>query len=352
LNASGAREPAARRGTGRAGDALRLVDAVQRKFGCPRRASVPSIRRSRCHDKTKLMHRVCRYRGPPNFALPLIGALFVLLAAVLPARAKPLEIVAAENFYGDIARQIGGPDVAVTTILNNPDQDPHEFEAGPATARTLAAASIVVYNGADYDPWVAKLLAASPNPARHNIEVAALLHKKAGDNPHVWYAPAAATTLAQSLAAVLVKLDPDHAARYQRRLAAFEISMQRLADQIAELRRKYAGTPVTATEPVFGYMAEALGLDMQNRHFQLAIMNDTEPSPADLAAFAHDLRAKTVKLLIYNHQTDSILSRRMRELAEQSGVPVVEVTETEPPGEDYQAWMSSQLKALDRALAR
>ncbi len=127
--------------------------------------------------------------------------------------------------------------------------------------------------------------------------------------------------------------------------------MRPLADQIARLRRKYAGTSVTATEPVFGYMADALGLDMHNRRLQLAVMNDTEPSATDIAAFENDLRSRAVKVLIYNSQTSDALTRRLREIAQQSGVPVVGVTETEPPGKDYQEWMRSQLDALDRALA-
>jgi zinc/manganese transport system substrate-binding protein len=91
---------------------------------------------------------------------------------------------------------------------------------------------------------------------------------------------------------------------------------------------------------------------MRNRRFQLAVMNDTEPSAADIAAFATDLRSRAVKVLIYNSQTSSALTRRMRELAQQAGVPVVGVTETEPQGKDYQKWMRFQLDAIDRALAR
>lgn len=218
-------------------------------------------------------------------------------------------------------------------------------------ARALSNAALVIYNGADYDPWVPKLLAASPSPARQTIVVAELVHKKPGDNPHIWYEPKAATALAVRLTELLVNLDPDNAAAYRRRLAMFEHSMKPLADQIAELRHKYSGTPVSATEPVFGYMADALGLEMRNHRFQLAVMNDTEPSAADIAKFETDLRTRAVKVLIYNRQTSDALTRRMREIAQQSGVPVVGVTETEPPGKDYQQWMRSQLDAIGRALA-
>ena len=281
----------------------------------------------------------------------MFAALAFLISAMHGAGAATLDIVAAENFYGDIAQQIGGEDVAATSILSNPDQDPHEFEASPSVARALSKAVLVIYNGVDYDPWVPKLLAASPSPTRQTIVVAELLHKKAGDNPHIWYEPEAATVLAKRLSELLARTDPDRAAAYRRRLATFEQSLKPLADQILKMRRKYAGTPVTATEPVFGYMADALGLEMRNRRFQLAVMNDTEPSAADIAKFETDLRSRAIKVLIYNRQTSDALTRRMREIAQQSGVPVVGVTETEPEGKDYQQWMRSQLDAIGRALA-
>jgi zinc/manganese transport system substrate-binding protein len=264
---------------------------------------------------------------------------------------KPIKIVAAENFYGDIAGQIGGDEVAVTSILTNPDQDPHEFEASPSTARAFADAAVVIVNGAGYDVWAEKLLSTSASASRVVIVVATLLHKKPGDNPHIWYDPAAMPALAEALSGAFVKLDPAHRADYLGRLTTFRKSIEQLDARIAELRAKYSGTPATATEPVFGYMAAALGLDMRNSRFQLAVMNDTEPDAAAIAAFERDLRSRTVKVLLYNSQTSQTLTRRMQQIATQAGVPVVGVTETAPRGKDYQEWMLSQLDALARALA-
>jgi zinc/manganese transport system substrate-binding protein len=277
--------------------------------------------------------------------------LVACIIGIPTAGAAPLRIVAAENFYGDVARQIGGGAVAVTSILSNPDQDPHEFEASPSTALALAEAQLVIYNGADYDPWAVKLLSASPFSSRVVIVAASLMHRRAGDNPHLWYAPATMPTLAAELARALARLDPARRADYARRLVSFRRSLAPLDAKIAELRQKYSGTRVTATEPVFGYMADALGLVMRNPGFQLAIMNDTEPSAADIAKFEKDLRSRAVKVLIYNSQTSDALTRRMRMIATDAGVPVVGVSETEPRGKDYQEWMLSQLDALDRALA-
>ncbi len=281
-------------------------------------------------------------------------AAVLALAAAPAARAQPaatpVPVLAAENFYGDVARQIGGPDIAVTSILNNPDQDPHLFEASPSVARGVSGARIVVYNGVDYDPWMAKLLAAARSSNRTVIVVADLVGKKPGDNPHIWYDPAIMLAFARSFAADLAAADPPHAAATQQRLARFEASLQPIQDKIAALHARLSGTPVTATEPVFGYMFAALGMVVRNDAFQLAVMNNTEPSASDVAAFETDLKQHRVALLLYNSQASDPIAARMERLARASHVPVVGATETEPPGKTYQAWLSSELDAVDRAL--
>jgi zinc/manganese transport system substrate-binding protein len=282
------------------------------------------------------------------------GILAFALAASLglaTARAEPVAIVAAENFYGDVAEQVGGPAVKVTSILTNPDQDPHLFEASASTARNLATARIVIYNGADYDPWMSKLLSASRAPGRIAIEVATLVGKKAGDNPHLWYDPGTMPAVAKALAVQLGKLDPDHRSDYEARRDAFLASLKPIDDKVAALRRRYAGTAITATEPVAGYLAEAIHLKVRNPRFQLAIMNNTEPSASEIAAFQRDLKTRAVKVLLYNSQTSEELTEKMRSLAKASGVPVVGVTETEPKDKTYQDWMLSELAALETGLS-
>lgn len=278
--------------------------------------------------------------------------LFVLAAALTltAARAEPVKIVAAENFYGDVAKQLGGANVSVSSILTNPDQDPHLFEASASTARSIADARIVIFNGADYDPWMVKLLSASPRSSREVVEVAALVDKKAGDNPHLWYAPNTMPALAKRLTALLATVDSDHRADYQQRLTRFEGTLKPLNEKIAMLRQKYAGVPVTATEPVFGYMATAIGVNMRNEDFQLAIMNNSEPSPSQIATFEKDLRTRTVKVLLYNNQASEETTKKMQAIAKDAGVPVVGISETEPPGTTFQEWMLSQLNALEAAL--
>jgi zinc/manganese transport system substrate-binding protein len=276
-----------------------------------------------------------------------------VLAQTGAARAGgQLAIVAAENFYGDVAGQLSGPAGAVTSILSNPDEDPHLFEASPSVARALSAARIVVYNGADYDPWMAKLLKAARSPDRLVIVVADLVHRKTGDNPHLWYDTANMAEAAKAISAALVGADRAGEAGYRQRLEAFVVSLKAVDARVASMRARYAGVQVAAIEPVFGYMAAALGLKMRNERFQLAVMNNTEPRASDVAAFEADLRKRQIHVLLYNSQASNTAAKRLLGIAGEVGVPVVGVTETEPGGKTYQAWMMDQLDALDAALGR
>jgi zinc/manganese transport system substrate-binding protein len=285
-------------------------------------------------------------------ALAAFLALCVLTMAA-PARAADdkIAVVAAENFYGDIARQIGGDWVTVVSIMNNPDQDPHLFETTPGIVRQIAGAQLAIVNGADYDPWMEKLIAAAPQPKRKVVVAAELVHKKAGDNPHLWYDPATMPAVAKAVAAALSTADPAHKSDYAARLASFLASLKPINDKIATIRGKFAGAPVTASEPVFGYMAQALGLKMRNESFQLSVMNDTEPSARGVAAFEQDLKDHKVRVLFYNKQAASKIVQHLVGLARAGKIPVVGVTETAPPDLSYQDWMLGQLGDTEKALA-
>lgn len=282
--------------------------------------------------------------------LHLVCALLLTWPAAVFA-AGPVPIVAAENVYGDLARQLAPPGTVITSILNNPDEDPHLFEASPSVARAISAARIVVYNGADYDPWMAKLLRAARSPNRTVVIVADLVHKKSGDNPHLWYDPATFAAAARALTAALIAADPAQVEDDRQRLATLLDSLNPIDAKIAAMRTKYTGMPITATEPVFGYMAARLGLVVRNERFALAVMNNTEPRASDVAAFEADLRAHRVRALLYNSQASNTAARRLLGIARQAGVTVVGLTETEPAGKTYQTWMIDQLEALDAALA-
>jgi zinc/manganese transport system substrate-binding protein len=217
--------------------------------------------------------------------------------------------------------------------------------------RQLAGAQIVILNGANYDPWMDKLLAAVPRPDRTVISAAQLTGRKPGDNPHLWYDPVTMPAVATALAAALAKADSTHAPDYAARLKSTLATLDRISQRVAQLKAKHAGASVTATEPVFGPMTQALGLTMRNERFQLAMMNDTEPSARDIAAFERDLKERKVKVLIYNSQVSEKLTERLRDIAGKSKVPVIGVTETMPPNVPFQDWVLGELDALDKALS-
>jgi zinc/manganese transport system substrate-binding protein len=195
-----------------------------------------------------------------------------------------------------------------------------------------------------------RLVAASAQPNRKVIDVASLIGRKAGDNPHVWYDPKAMPALATALAATLSAIDPDGKAGYEQRRVAYLATLAPIQQKVAQLKAQFAGTPVTATEPVFGYMAEALGFKMQNDAFQTAIMNETEPSASAVASMLDDIRGGKVKLLFYNAQVEDPLTKQLAGAAKSAGVPIVGVTETQPEGTTFAEWMLDELNATGKAL--
>ncbi|HZP71307.1 MAG TPA: zinc ABC transporter substrate-binding protein [Pseudolabrys sp.] len=288
----------------------------------------------------------------------IVGAALGLLAGLLFGQAAPVRaaesriaIVAAENFYGDIARQIGGDRVSVVSIMSNPSQDPHLFETTPSTVRQIAVAQIVILNGANYDTWMEKLLAAAPGNDRIVINAARTVGHNPGDNPHLWYDPATMPAVAAAVANALARSDGANAAEYSERLKTTLSSLEQITRRAEQLRAKHGGSPVTATEPVFGLMARALGLTMRNERFQLAMMNNIEPSARDVAAFESDLTGRKVKLLIYNSQVADPLTKRLRNIATKARIPVIGITETMPANVNFQDWIRGELDALDKALS-
>lgn len=281
----------------------------------------------------------------------LAAAATIAALSAGPALADPvLKVVAAENFYGEVAREIGGDKIDVTTILSQPDADPHHFEVAPSTARAVAHADIVIYNGADYDHWMEKLLSAGDGSGPVTIVAADLAGVEDGANPHVWYKPETLPAVARSLAAELARRDPADAKTYEKNLAMFEAAAAKLQSRIDAIRSAHAGTPVTATEPVFGYMAEALGFEMRNTGFQTAIMNDTEPSPREVAAFEQSIKERQVRILFYNSQVQDSTTERLLGLARDAGVAVIGVSETMPAGETIETWIGGELDSIAQAL--
>ena len=271
-------------------------------------------------------------------ALSLVGALGFGTGVVQAAAKMPL-VVAAENTWGDIAAQIAAPDMRVVAILSSPTVDPHEYQATPADARLIAAAELVVANGAGYDSWADKLVAASGLlPARY-VRADSWPGWEEGGNPHLWFNMEAVSAFVTHFAEACAHIDPEHADGYSGRAAKMQMAIQAIEAHAALLKTHVAGMHVAATEPLFTPLADLLGLQMDEQAFQLAIMNDVEPAPSTIAKFESDLKEHRLKMLVYNQQVEEPSVRHLLELAQQSSVPTLPLSEMLPPHKHWQVWV-------------
>jgi zinc/manganese transport system substrate-binding protein len=264
-----------------------------------------------------------------------------------------VRVVAAENFWGSIASQLGGDRAAVHSIITNPNEDPHSYEPTASDARQLAASTLALVNGIGYDPWVQKLLAADGGSGRITLDVGDLLGLKEGDNPHRWYDPPNVEAVANTITADLKKLDPRHASYYDQRRAEFE--NQRLASYhrlIADIRARYGGTAVGASESIFALMAPALGLNLTTPStFLKATSEGTEVSAQDTLTVQRELSNHEVKVWIYNSQNATPEIQRLNALARSKHIPIATITETlSPANASFEQWQVAQLQRIAQAL--
>jgi zinc/manganese transport system substrate-binding protein len=272
--------------------------------------------------------------------------------AGVPGQTHVINVVAAENFWGSIAQQLGGSHARVLSLVSDPNADPHEFESSAASARAVAVADYVIENGAGYDDWMTRLMAASPSPRRRVLSIGNLVGKRPGDNPHLWYSPAYVSAAENRIEADLKALDPRDAAYFTARREATDAAFTRVRGLLAQIRRQSAGRRVAATETIAVYLTRYLGLRLISPPaFMTAISEGNEPPAASLAQFERQLAGRQVRALIYNEQTATAITTSMRELAERSGIPVVGITETiQPPQQSFQRWYGRELATLGRAL--
>jgi zinc/manganese transport system substrate-binding protein len=296
----------------------------------------------------------------------LASAVIVLAAALVAAACSSgaartggragtttLQIVAGENFWGSIVAQLAGKAGSVTSIVSDPNADPHDYESSAADARAFAGADYVVLNGAGYDTWAQKLLSGNPNPTRAVLTVADLLGKKAGDNPHFWYDPAYVGQVIDRVEADLERLDPTATAYFQGQRAALDAAMQPSRSRLADIKATSAGRPVASTESIFVYLALDLGLDLISPpEFMKAVSEGTDPPAASVAEFQTQLTSKQADVLVYNTQTATAVTTNLTHLATKAGIPTVGITETvEPRNATFEQWFEAELGALQHALS-
>jgi zinc/manganese transport system substrate-binding protein len=264
-----------------------------------------------------------------------------------------INVVAAEDFYGNIAQQLGGNKVSVTSILSDPNVDPHEYESDVQDGIAITNASIVIENGLQYDTWMDKLLAASPNTSRVVLTAGAIAPDPLPENPHVWYGIDNISAIAGAITDALIKTDPADAALFQNNLTTFNDSLAPITAKMNEIKAQYAGTPVGLTETIYLYQTQPMGLDVLTPFsFEKAIAEGNDPSAQDVNTTDQQVAGKKIKVLIYNSQTVTPITTNLQNAAQVNGIPVVPVSETMPPSDTYQTWMMNELNALETALAQ
>jgi zinc/manganese transport system substrate-binding protein len=268
---------------------------------------------------------------------------------------KILQVVAAENFWGSIARQVGGNHVHVTSIITDPNADPHAYEPTAADAIAVADAQYVILNGAGYDPWADKLLAANPVSGRMELNVGDFNGKHTGDNPHMWYNPDDVTAVSNKIRDDLKTLDPGDASAFDQSAQAFlTTGLQQYHRLIANIKAKYSGVPVGATESIFSYLAPALGLNLITPYSYLkAVSEGTDISAADEATVEQQINQKQIMILVYNSQNTPNNIQNVINLAQAKHIPIATITETLTPATaSFQDWQSNQLQGIAAALAQ
>ena len=270
------------------------------------------------------------------------------------AKSATLPVVASTNVYGDIARQIGGSHVAVTSVLADPNADPHLFEPGTANGLAVARARVVIENGLDYDSFMARLERAAPNNDRRVVSVADVLGVHGTEaNPHLWYDVPALPRIASAIEQALVSTDGKHAEAYRRGLRVFVASLAPLQRAVEAIRAAHGGEAVAYTEPVPGYLVAAVGLrNLAPPAFTRSIEQGTEPSASAVQAMTALAAKRQIRVLLYNKQAISPITARVRTAAQRAGVPVVAITETLPSHLTFQRWQLAQVLELQRALSR
>ncbi|WP_326670988.1 metal ABC transporter solute-binding protein, Zn/Mn family [Streptomyces canus] len=278
-------------------------------------------------------------------------------ASAAPAASSKVAVVASTNVYGDIVSRIGADKVSVTSVISDPDQDPHSYEASTQNQLALSKAKVVVENGGGYDDFVDRMLKSAGNSSAeviNAVKVSGRTAPKGGElNEHVWYDFPTVAKIADRIAAALGTADPANATTYTKNADAFKADLKPLEAKEAQIKKEHGGEAIAITEPVPLYMTGASGLvDKTPTEFSEAIEEGDDVSPKALQETLALFSGKQVEALVYNAQTSGPQTEKSEQAAKAAGIPVVPVTETLPSGKNYLAWMTGNVDALANALAK
>lgn len=291
-----------------------------------------------------------------RWGVPVV-ALAVAFGLALPAAeaSTKVPVVAAEDFWGSIARQLGGEHAEVKSVIDDPETHAHDYEPKPSDGAAFATAKVAIVNGIGYDHWAAELLSANPSSGRKVINVGDLAGVKDGGNPHQWYSPRTVDRMIDAITDALKQADPADAAYFDTQRQVFRAEkLKRYNDLRAEIKASFDGTPVGASESIFAPLAEDLGLKVLTPlAFQDAIAEGEDPTAADKATVDKQITGKQIKVFVYNSQNSTPDVAALLDKAKKAGIPVTTVTETpNPKGALFQDWQVAQLQSLAQALSQ
>jgi len=281
-----------------------------------------------------------------------VGLAVYTSAAPSKPNSSVIQVVAAENFWGSLIAQMGGTHVSVTSIVTDPNADPHEYEANASDARAIADAQLVIENGEGYDSWCSQLVGSSDTPGQVVLNVQNTLGVASGGNPHFWYNPNYVNITVHQMYSDLVSISPANTQYFQQQYATLNVSLGQLYGEAASIRAHFAGTEVASTESIFVYLANFTNLDLVSPPaFMDAVAEGNDPPAQSVVEFQQQLESGNVSVLVYNAQTVTPLTSSMKSIAQSHNVTVIAVTETiQPPNVSFQLWMESEYLDLYNAL--
>ena len=281
--------------------------------------------------------------------IAFISMFLVVLAGCSSTKAndpkQSINVTSSVNFYGEVAKNVLGKYGKVTSIINNPNIDPHDFNPSSSDAKNVYKANLVIYNGLGYDSWAQKL--TSSNNDVDSINVGSLMSKKTGDNPHIWYNVATMEKLANTLADKFAKLQPKHKKQFEDNAKAYIAKLKVLNTQLDDIKKNKMSKPVAVSEPVFDYSLENMGYKVSDTSFEEATEKDNDPSPKSIRSLQEDIKNHKLSFFVVNKQVNSKTVNNLVKLAKENNLPIVYVTETKPSNEpNYISWMQNQYKEI------
>ena len=282
-------------------------------------------------------------------AFVLMGVLMIVLSGCgrKTQTSNKLHIVASLNFYGETAKAVAGKYGTVTSIIKSPNVDPHDFEPTTNSAKAVAKADVVVYNGLGYDSWMQRLISSDSEGNVKALNVGkSVMNKQTGDNPHLWYNDQTMAKLANRLAKIYAKKDPKHRKQFEANAKNYVASLKVIQKKVAALKQNRQKSLVDVSEPVFNYALTKMGYKINNSHFALAVENGSDPSAQDIRQMQKDIKQHKIAFFVNNPQASDAIVKNMVTLAKKHNVPVLNVTETQPSNKTYIEWMTDQYQQV------